>query len=72
MQYSVIRRRGAEETATQDLEAASAVRLMRDWSRAYPQQHLVIRDANGAAVAYRRPAPASFMAPATHGQPHYR
>ena len=56
MSYFVIRRAGSEETSTGDLEAESAIRLMRDWARAYPQQFLLIRDETGAALAYRRPA----------------
>lgn len=55
MSYSVVRRQGIEETSTSQLEADSAVRLLKDWARVYPQQLLVIRDDAGLAVAYRRP-----------------
>jgi len=44
------------ETVTSQLEAESAVRLLKDWARVYPQQLLVIRDDAGLAVAFRRPA----------------
>jgi len=54
--YSVARRFGAEEDSTDSLEAESAVRVLRDWTRAFPHQLLVIRDETGHAVAYRRPA----------------
>lgn len=62
MSYSVVRRQGVEETSTGQLEADSAVRLLRDWARVYPQQLLVICDDAGLAVAYRRPAGAVAMA----------
>ena len=61
MHYSVIRRRGAEETTRQEPEAAAAVRLLRDWSLAYPQQYLLVQDDRGVAVAYRRPAAAAML-----------
>jgi hypothetical protein len=53
--YSVVRGQGIEETVTSQLEAESAVRLLKDWARVYPQQLLVIRDDAGLAVAYRLP-----------------
>ena len=56
MSYSVVRHQGIEQTSAGQLEADSAVRLLKDWARAYPQQLLVIRDDAGLAVAYRRPA----------------
>ncbi|MHB8573746.1 MAG: hypothetical protein ACYDCQ_00290 [Dehalococcoidia bacterium] len=55
MSYSVIRRRGTEETTSQSTEAVAAVRILRDWAAAYPQQYLMIRDEHGTPVAYRRP-----------------
>ena len=58
MSYSVVRRQGVDETSTGQLEADSAVRLLKDWTRTYPQQLLVICDDAGLAVAYRRPAAA--------------
>jgi len=54
--YSVVRGQGIMETVTSQLEAESAVRLLKDWARVYPQQLLVIRDDAGLAVAFRRPA----------------
>jgi hypothetical protein len=53
--YSVIRRRGTEETATESTEAVTAVGILRAWSVAFPQQYLLIRDEHGAPLAYRRP-----------------
>jgi hypothetical protein len=53
--YSIIRRRGTEETTSQSTEAVAAVRILRDWAAAYPHQYLMIRDEYGTPVAYRRP-----------------
>ncbi len=58
MFYSVIRRRGTEETSSREEEADAAVRLLRDWARAFPQQDLLIQDERGVAVAFRHPKPA--------------
>ncbi len=62
MSYSVVRRQGVEETSAGQLEAGSAVQLLKDWTRAYPQQLLLICDDAGSAVAYRRPAGAAATA----------
>jgi len=50
-----VRRQGITETITCQLEAESAVQLLKDWARVYPQQFLLIRDDAGLAVAFRRP-----------------
>ncbi len=55
MFYSVIRRRGTEETAIREEEAIAAVRLLRDWSRSFPQQDLAVQDDRGVLVAFRHP-----------------
>ncbi len=55
MFYSVIRRRGAEETSIRQEEAIAAVRLLHDWSRAFPQQDLAVQDDRGVLVAFRHP-----------------
>lgn len=63
MSYSVVRRSTSSETAAATPEAAAAVRLLRDWAAAYPEQRLDIRDASGSTIAFRSGAPAFHMAP---------
>lgn len=55
MTYSLICRQGTHETSTTNLEAMLAVRLMRQWAEANPQQEILLRDEAGDPVAYRRP-----------------
>ena len=55
MTYSVSRRTGTEVTTAVHVEATDAVRILRRWSAAFPQQYLAIRDDQGTPLAYRRP-----------------
>lgn len=54
MSYSIVRHTSSAETAAAAVEAAAAVRLLRDWTAAYPGQHLAICDDSGRTIAFRR------------------
>ena len=56
MTYSIVRRTETDEAAAPAEEATAAIRLLRDWSAAFPQQRLAIRDVYGHEIAFRRPA----------------
>lgn len=43
-------------------DGAAAIRILWEWSEAYPAEHVVIFNAEGEPIAFRRPARVSWLA----------
>jgi hypothetical protein len=55
MTYDLVRGQGTSRTVMADLDAGLAIRLMRHWASARPQQFLLLRDDRGSTVAFHAP-----------------